>query len=59
MTTTGRFVEFDEACRIAKTLSVETMTQFRKLSKEGGRPANIESNLNLHYKVEWKGWVLS
>ena len=53
----GRFVEFHEACRIARTLDVETMTQFRELSKEGGRPANIPSNPNLHYKSEWKGWV--
>ena len=35
---------------------VETMTQFRELSKEGVG-VNYTSNPNLHYKSEWKGWV--
>ncbi|MBQ4801129.1 hypothetical protein J8L73_18730 [Pseudoalteromonas sp. MMG006] len=53
----GRFVEFKKACEIARTLGVQTMSQYRELSKEGGRPSNLPSNPNLHYKDEWQGWA--
>lgn len=52
----SKYLSFEEACSLVRTLGLKTMSDFRELGREGGRPSKIPSNPERYYKDKWQGW---
>ena len=53
----SKFLPFDEALAVARSLGLANQFEWREWSKEGTRPPNMPSNPDTTYKDGgWQGW---
>ena len=54
----SKFLPFNEALAVARSLGLASRFEWNEWSKEGMRPPNVPSNPNATYKDSgWQGWV--